>query len=329
MLYERIGRMIPNNLLREFEKELRYSGIDIDSKNFAGFIIVLSIAMAFAIGFALTYFFWINFIVGFVIGFFLTAGSIYYLLNQTGESKARFVEKILPDALQLIASNMKSGLTTEKALLVSARPEFGPLEMELKQASKKMMTGERTETALREMTQKIRSKTFERTIWLITEGINSGGEMANLLIQLSDDLREQNALQEEVKGNVSMYVILIFFASMIGAPLMFGISSFIVKIMSKQMGGIGSIPTETAAMVSSKSAIGVGTGGMLITPEFILLFSLVTLAMISVFGSLTIGIINSRSEKGGIKYIPLMLIASYVIYFIVLAILENSFRSLT
>ncbi len=328
MMYEKIGKLIPRTVLDTFTKELMYSGIDIETKNFTGFLAVFSFASAIASGFALTYFFQLNFFIGFTAGFALIAGGIYYLLNQAGESKGKFVEKILPDALQLIASNMKSGITTEKALLISARPEFGPLEIEFKKASKKMMAGERTETALKEMTNSIKSKTFQKTIWLITEGMKSGGEMANLLLQLSDDLREQNALQEEVKGNVSMYVILIFFASMIGAPLMFGISSFIVKIMSKQMGSIGTISEESVALASSQGGLGIGAGGMAIQPEFIFVFSLVTLAVISVFGSLTIGIINSRSEKGGIKYIPVMLIASYAIYFIVSLFLENTFKSL-
>jgi len=326
-MYEKVAAIIPRKLLTAFKNELVYAGIDINEKKFTGFVFILSLAIGLATGTGLMYLFQLNFAIGFVIGFLITLGGIYYLLNQASESKARFVEKILPDALQLISSNMKSGLTTEKALLVSARPEFGPLEFELREASKKMMAGERTETALKEMTLRIRSKSFEKTVWLITEGINSGGEMANLLIRLSEDLREQNALQEEVKGNVSMYIILIFFASVIGAPLMFGISSFIVKVMAKQTTAIGTIPEESLALVSSGSAFGVG-GGMQIQPEFIFVFSLITLAVISLFGSLTIGIINTRSEKGGIKYLPAMLIASYIIYLATLFVLENSFKSL-
>jgi len=325
-MYEKISSLVPKNVLKAFSKELMYSGIEINAKNFVGFLVAFGFGIGIGTGIILSYLVQLNFFIGFVLGFGITVGGIYYLLNQASESKARFVEKILPDALQLIASNMKSGLTTEKALLVSARPEFGALEKEFKEASKKMMAGERTEIALKEMTQKIRSKTFERTIWLITEGINSGGEMANLLIQLSNDLREQNALQEEVKGNVSMYIILIFFASVVGAPLMFGISSFIVKIMSKQAGSLGTIPEESLAMVSTQG--GFGAGGMQIQPEFIMFFSIITLFVISVFGALTIGIINTRSEKGGIKYIPVMLIASYIFYFAVIMILENSFKTL-
>jgi pilus assembly protein TadC len=327
-MYEKIASLVPRNVFKAFNKELVYAGIDVDAKSFVGFVFVLGFAIAIAIGFGLQAFFTLNFFIGFIAGFLLIVGGIYYLLNQASEGKGRFVERILPDALQLIASNMKSGLTTEKALLVSARPEFGPLEIELKEASKKMMAGERTEIALKEMTEKIRSKVFQKTIWLITQGINSGGEMGNLLVQLSEDLREQNALQEEVKGNVSMYVILIFFASVVGAPLMFGISSFIVKIMTKQAGSLTGISEESLAMVSSKSAIGIGSGGAMISPEFILLFSMITLVVISIFGSLTVGIINSKSEKGGIKYIPLMIIASYAVYFAVLLLLESSFKSL-
>jgi pilus assembly protein TadC len=327
MFYEKVSSIIPRNVFQAFKKELMYAGIEVEAKNFVGFVFILGFAVAIATGFALNALFKLNFLIGFILGFILTVGGIFYLLNQASEAKARFVEKILPDALQLIASNMKSGLTTEKALLVSARPEFGPLEKELKEASKKMMAGERTEIALKEMTYKIRSKVFEKTVWLITEGMNSGGEMGNLLIQLADDLREQNALQEEVRGNVSMYVILIFFASVVGAPLMFGISSFIVKIMAKQAGSLTTLSEESLALASSKGAFNIGSG-IQIGPEFILLFSMVTLFVISVFGSLTIGIINTRSEKGGIKYIPLMLIASYIIYFAVLFLLERSFSSL-
>jgi len=327
-MYEKISEIIPRNILDAFKNELVYAGIDIEAKNFVGFIFVLGFAVAIAAGFGLQYFFVLNFFIGFIAGFLIAVGGSYYLLNQASESKGHFVEKILPDALQLIASNMKSGLTTEKALIVSARPEFGPLAFEFKQASKKMMAGERTEIALKEMTEKIRSKTFAKTIWLITEGINSGGEMANLLIQLSNDLREQNALQEEVKGNVSMYVMLISFASIIGAPLMFGISSFIVKIMAKQAGSLGGISEDSLAMVSTGSPISVGSGGMAIQPEFIMFFSLITIVVIAIFGSFTIGIINSKSEKGGIKYIPLMIIASYIVYFITLIFLETSFSSL-
>ncbi len=326
-IYEKISSIIPTNIIHAFKRELEYSGIDIDTRKFVGFIFIFALAIGIAGGFGLNAFFKLNFFIGFLGGFFLTTGGMYYLLNQASEGKGKFVEKILPDALQLIASNMKSGLTTERALLVSARPEFGPLEIEFKEASKKMMAGERTEIALKEMTKKIRSKSFEKTVWLITEGMNSGGEMGNLLVQLSDDLREQNALQEEVKGNVSMYVILIFFASVIGAPLMFGISSFIVKIMAKQAAGLSTAPTETISAGSSQSAIAM-SGGISIDPAFVMMFSMITLVVISIFGSLTVGIINTKTEKGGIKYIPIMIIASYVVYFAVLLLLENSFRTL-
>ncbi len=131
-MYEKISSMIPRNVLKAFKNELTYAGIDLDEKNFVGFVFVFGFATAIAAGFALNFFFSLHFFIGFITGFILTVGGIYYLLNQAGDSKARFVEKILPDALQLIASNMKSGLTTEKALLVSSRPEFGALAIELK-----------------------------------------------------------------------------------------------------------------------------------------------------------------------------------------------------
>ncbi len=252
-MYSRFSALIPKKVRNAFQQELDYLGIDIESGRFVGF--VFSFGLALSIGIALNLYFLFNFPIPLSFAFFaaLFIGGIYLWLSITAESKGKFVEKILPDALQLIASNVRAGMTTERALLISARPEFGPLEIELKKASKLILTGTPIQNALGEIPKHIHSKALEKTIWLVNKGISSGGQIADVLTQLSDDLREQNSLQDEIKANISIYVMLIFFAAAIGAPLMFGISSFIVQILSKQMSGLHTEALEESSVVSSRT----------------------------------------------------------------------------
>ncbi|MFH1255857.1 MAG: type II secretion system F family protein [Candidatus Diapherotrites archaeon] len=317
-MYYRISALVPKKVLDAFRKELDYLNIDISEKKFVGFIV--SYGFFLSIGIALNL--WL-FLAMPVYSFFLLyalflAGS-YLWLSITSESKGKFAEKILPDALQLIASNVKSGLTTEKALFASARPEFGPLELELRRAGQKILGGVPAEQALNDIPKRIKSLTLERTIWLLSQGINSGGQMSDLLIQLSDDLRQQNSLQQEISANVSMYVMMIFFAAALIAPMLFGISSFIVQIFAKQMQLIPSIPADAVASAGSKFQIitqFVTTQRKPIAPEFIQEFSFYSLVVTGVFAALTIGIINTGKEKGGMKFIPILLIVMIVLFFL-------------
>jgi len=144
------------------------------------------------------------------------------------------VENILPDVLLLMAMNIRSGMTTDRALIVTARPEFGLLEKELNRAGKQVLAGKEIKYALLEMTQHIRSKTLESTVRMIIEGIDSGGELSSLLQQTADEIQNSKIVQGEVKANVLMYAIFIFFAAGIGAPLLFGISTYIVSNISQQ-----------------------------------------------------------------------------------------------
>lgn len=328
-MYIRIAALLPRKVLDAFRREMDYLNISIDEKRFVGFLLIYAIALSFGIALNFYILFGLDMLISFPFFIMLFIGGTYLWLSIAAESKGKFVDTILPDALQLIASNIKSGLTTERALFVSARDEFGPLQKELVEASKRIMTGQRIERALLEIPRKIHSKVLERTVWLISKGITSGGQIADLLTQLADDLRNQNAITSEVQANISMYLLLIFFSAAIGGPVLFGISSFIVEVMSSQMaimpsGGSGIGTTGTAgAMAGMASEAGAG-----IEPEFVIFFSIVALVVESIFAALTLGIIKTGKEKQGVKFLPIILIASMVVFFSVRLVLGTMFGDL-
>ena len=326
--FVRIGALLPKKIAEKFKSELDFAGVNIEGKKFTGFVFSFSLGMSIAIALSISALFSLPLIESFLLIFIIFSGGIYYWLSTVAESKGSFVEKILPDALQLIASNIRAGMTTERSLFASSRPEFGPLSDELKFASKKVVSGESLDSALRDIPKKIKSKVLERTIWLLAEGIRNGGQIAELLTRLSDDLRSENSLKEEIGANVNMYIIMILVAAILGAPMLLAISTFIVEIISDQTASLNITP-EQIQTIQSKSKVGgfIGVPEVSIKPEFITFFASALLVVTAVFSSLIIGIIRTGKEKAGIKYIPIMIIIDLSLFFIAKNAVSSAFGS--
>ncbi|MBU0636367.1 type II secretion system F family protein [Candidatus Micrarchaeota archaeon] len=332
-MYQRIAAIVPKGFGDKITKSLNYLGITIDEKKFLGFLLAFGFAISIGIAVNLWLLFDLHFLFGFFGTFVLFVGGIYMWLNMAAEAKGQKVEIMLPDALQLIASNIKSGLTTERALFVSARPEFGPLEKELKHASREILAGEGMERALINMSSRVKSVVFERTLWLIAKGIQSGGQIADLLTQLSDDLREQRAIQDEGKAEMSLYILLILVSAAFGAPVLFGVSSFITQILTTQLQDLPTIDPEMIQQAGGRvsqitSFIPSGEREILITPDFVVFFSIVAMFFTAVFAAMTIGVINSGKEKAGIKFFPIILVISLLLFYVIRLVLTEVFGTL-
>lgn len=326
-MYERLAFFVPKPIIGEFKRQMGYNGIKSDEQKFVGMLVFYSIIIAF-IAAATEYSFTpYNGGISFAAGLLLPISIVYLVLKIRSESRGKFVEKLLPDALQLIASNMKSGLTTERALFVAARPEFGPMQTELLTASKKISTGERLDIALNGISEGINSAVVGKTIWLISQGIRSGAQMADLLLQLSNDLKSEQGLQEEISANVSIYILLILFASALGAPALFGVSTFISQVMTKQLSS-GSLDSGVPVTSSSPFVQSLSGKRTILDPGFVTNFAILMLLFSSFFSSLTIGVINTGKETSGFKYIIPITVVALMVFFVTRAILIGNFSAL-
>jgi flagellar protein FlaJ len=240
------------------------------------------------------------------------------ILALKADNRTRFIEEMIPDFLRLLSSNIRSGFTIDKALLLSARPEFGQLEKEIRQAAKETISGESTENALRRLVKKFNSDSLKRSIDLLTEGILKGGNLPDLLDNLAEDLRQIKTLRKEVKAIVMMYVIFIFFAAGIGAPLLYSVSGFLVSSMG-QIGGQmqekpipGNIPFVEFNIAQ-------------VDPGFLDFYAMLSILITSVFGSMLIGLVQEGKERAGIKFLPILLFLSLGIYFASKTLLGSMF----
>jgi len=221
--------------------------------------------------------------------------------------RIRKIEGVFPDFLQLMSSNLRAGMTIDRSILISSRPEFRPLDEEILKTGRDITTGKGAGEALLNMADRIGSEKIKKTILLIISGIKSGGDLAILLEETSVNLREREFLEKKASSNVLMYVIFISMAVAVFAPGLFSLSTVLVEILTEIMSGVP-VQDTTVNMPFTFSGINVST-------NFIKYFSILFIVVIDFFACLILGLVNKGNEKEGLKYLLPILASSLFVFF--------------
>ncbi len=309
-----VYRIMPYSYKKKIEEWMRYSGSRIRPARFTNNVFALCFTFGFVVAlFVMEYFLFVWAAV-FVFLFLIFHGFLVLGVDR----RTNFVEKILPDALQLMAANSRAGYIPSRALILSAREEFGPLSDAIKNVGKEMATGASFEEAVKVMTRTIRSESLERTVKLIMEGIRSGGQFASLLEENASDLRMTQAIKKEVKANIMMYVIFVTFAGCVGAPVLYALSSYLIETLGR-FGTLAPPEAFTTQVPFMKFS------GISISTEFMSFFFLLAIFVTTVFGGLIIGLIGSGKERAGIKYIPVFVVIAFALFFVLRVLVVEMF----
>jgi flagellar protein FlaJ len=304
----------PKSYVRWVEKNLKYADIHISVENFLTTSFSLSFVFSVLIALLLHI---LNFSPVLILIGFISTFLIFHLAINGGiifmaDRRASFAEEVFPDLLQLVAANLRTGLTPEKALILAARPEFGLLEEEIRIVAKKIVSGIPIEDAIADIGKKIKSKLILKTLNLIKEGIRKGGELAGLLDQTAEDIRHTKILRKEISAQVTMYVIFIFLAAGIIAPLLFAISTHLVKTMM----GISEVMGIEKIVTIGGKEFGFMTFGMVkISPKFLEIYALSALLITSFFGSFLLGLLKEGKEIAGLKLLPMLILLNLLVFF--------------
>jgi len=318
-----LGRIIEKKGISSIKKSLAYANLKINPYVWVGLNINLAILITVVVNFAV-YFSTQNPLYVIISLFFVPA--MYYLVISTilsvlSDQRARFVEETLPDALLLMSSNLRSGLATDEAIMLSARPEFGFLADKLREAGERVTTGETFESAFSKLSEGVDSQILEKTVNLIIEGIESGGEMATLLEETATDIRDNDLLQREVRSVILVYALFIFIAAVVTAPILYAISTHLAGALSRLSGAI-----SVAFLTRGAPTLNIVPSE--ISTDFLLTFSYINLIITAVFGALMVALITRGNERYGIRYIPLFVVISMIIFLVVRYLVSGFFGSI-
>ena len=317
------------------EKLLIYAGIDeapeiwIGSKIllavtigfFATFIpLIISVSMDMDLGFGTMD----NFNVPFLIGFMIISGilffatvlvltylHIYFLIHD----RTKRVEAILPDFLLMISAHMHAGLTPFAAFQSAARPEFGPLEVEVKRIAARAMGSTTFTEALHELTADIDSPVLRRTMGFFENGLKSGGKLASLLETAASEIRELEDLRQQSIVESQTYTVFLAFILVGGLPVLLAISTEFLLIFAHMQENLSTEALENA-------------GSMLvpelnIEPEFVDQMAAVIIVGTAMFVSMFIGVIGDGKMLIGLKFWPPLAMMSYFVYFMVKTVMHG------
>lgn len=308
--YQSVIKFYPASLRRKVDQLLIYSGTPMSLARWLGPALVLGY-LIFLINYQLPWAFygafsWWGVAFG-LAGFLFVQLILFTVLYFRAEDRARRVEEVLPDALQLVSSNLRAGMTPFSSLRTAARPEFGPLEEELKIATTKSLGSESLESALMSISSRINSEVLERVLKLFSSSLRSGAKLADLLQEAARDITDTQTLKRELQTGVKTYSMFIMFTVIVGMPLLLAISIHFVRMME-------SIRPERLG--EAAGAIGFGGGEQLITIAFLTQMSYVVIFVTSFLASAMMGVIREGKESYGARYVPVVMSLSYLLFFI-------------
>ena len=222
------------------------------------------------------------------------------------------IEEVLPDFLQLTASNINAGMTIDRALWYAIRPRFGVLAKEIEMVAKETISGTDLKTALERFGARYDSVTLRRTISMLNEGVEAGGKIGDLLNKISINIQDQRSMLKEMSANVTTYVIFITFSTIIAAPFLFAMSGVLIQVVQN----LGSVLGSTSGAAAG-TGIPLSFSGTGITQSDFSFFAITSLILTSLFSAMMVSIIKKGNIKSGVKYIPAFIFVSLTLYFVI------------
>jgi len=317
--FRRVGAAVPSPLVTYFEKKLAFAGIREETRLWLGKRLLLSFLVGSIL--LLLYLDFFNpmatletesIAFGLFFGGFLFVGFLFYLqLYFKIAERSSVLEHILPDFLSLTTSNLRAGMSPYEAFTHAARPEFGAFYDEVVLAIARMGVKTSISDALMEVSDHFDSAVLYRTVTLFAKGVRSGGQLAKLLNSSADEVRHIQDLRAELASATRTYAIFLGFIVVVVMPFLLSVSTQFVtvflKVQSENMG---------YAEGASFSNVPAFSGKLLVTLEQMNLLSLVTLVMTCLLVSCLIGVVSHGQAIYGVKYFPILAVASVVMFFL-------------
>lgn len=219
---------IPEKHLFKFQEFLLSSDIKTSPTKILSFFVFLFLAMDFILILVILFF---KVSLGVLLSPFLFVVLFFTLAILKQEKRIEEIEKSAPDFLRQLASILKVGLSFESAMEDMAQYGSGPLYDEMSRTLMEIKMGGNFDKCWMAMCKRLKSKEIERVFTIILDGRKSGGGIANVIMDISNDLRDVLALKRERKSSVMMAVMFLIISAIIASPFSLGMVSVYAGFM--------------------------------------------------------------------------------------------------
>lgn len=172
-----------------------------------------------------------------IFGVIVIVCLIAYIPMAIREGHQRNMENALPEVLNEIAENIRSGRSVESAFKEVAEVRTDRIGKELRRASDEMLYTS-FEAAMRAFAQRTRSRALIRIISLVLIAVESGASLANVLEKISGELWKVYILKKDREAKAATNASVILWGGAVFTP---GIIGFILGVFG---GGGGNIDLD-------------------------------------------------------------------------------------
>ena len=286
------------DFMKEYNAWLKFSKMKFNAATWIPISVVLGVATGAILFFILNFLLQIVTIIPLAFG----AAVGIMLLGFPYMQKEKIVDSIerdFSDALKQMADTLKAGDTYASALREIVNSDYGRLSEEMKIALRRLEEGENVETALRGFAERVDSRLIKRTIVIILDSIKTGSSLSDLLEDISDDVRELYRIKEQRKANTTMQFMFMIAAGGFIAPMIFGEVTAVMSMFSSL--------TFEAITASNQATQQMGVFIELLIQAYV---------FVAIVGTgLMMSLIREGKLNKSIIYIPLLLLAGYLMYY--------------
>ena len=197
-------------------------------------ILIISIVFTLILALMIALLFSFDILLAILLAIFIPLLSFILFVFIKSERRRDELENSIPDFLRQLASMLRVGMSLENALVDLSEHGNGPLYDELHRVVVEIRMGKSFDESFRNMAKRLDSKDLERSFKIILNAHKSGGGLADVISDVSDDLRAMLILKRERKSSVMMSIMFLVLASVVAAPFALGMvgvySSFMIEL---------------------------------------------------------------------------------------------------
>ncbi len=237
--------------------------------------------------------------IDFIIIALLVFSGVYGMYEFSRLRRVRKIDNRFPDFIRDLAESRRAGMTFTKAIMYSAKGDYGVLTPEIQKIARQISWGSSVENALKSFAGRVNTKLIRRTISLIIEASRSGGNVADVLDAATKDARELKLLELERRAGMLSYVAVIYVGM--------GVFLLIIIVLCKSL--LPSMITEGSSGMSTA----MGKPSSMTLSDVTNLFYYAALVQTGGMGIIA-GVFEEGDIPSGVKHMFIMILVSWMIF---------------
>jgi len=244
-------------------------------------------------------------VLGILVGGFVFVIDVLQENKRQKELEVKFLEFV-----RSLVENVRSGVNIPQAISYSARVNYGSLTPYIKKLANQVEWGYPLHDALTIFANETNNKVIKRSIAIVIQAEQSGGDMGSVLEAVTQSVFEIKKIKDERKSNAYTQTVQGYFIYFFFVAIMIVLQVYLIPKLTVIGGEVG----------QGLGTIGVGLGSS--QPlEFNNIF-LATILVQGFFAGIMSGKFAEGDYKSGIKHALIMAIGGYLVMTTALGIIK-------